>query len=119
MTIDQAFQVAFDYHRSERFAEAEGIYRKILAMEPDSADAMHFLGVAAYQSGRSNVAVEWIGKAIQRNPNCADLLLQLWRGSQESRTTGAGDRRLPRRHPTPTWLGRRALESCHCLVVDW
>ena len=69
MTIQQAFELALQHHQSGRLAEAEGIYRQILAAEPRHADALHSLGVIALQVGRSDIAVESIGKAIAIDPN--------------------------------------------------
>ena len=69
MTIPQAFQIAVDHHRAGRLAEAERVYRQILAAQPDHADALHHLGVIAQQTGRHDVAVEWIRQAIALNPN--------------------------------------------------
>ena len=72
MTIPQAFQIAVQHHQAGRLAEAEGIYRQILTVEPSHADALHFLGVTAHQLGRHDLAVELIGKAIAIKPDCAE-----------------------------------------------
>ena len=72
VTIPEAFQIALEHHRAGRLAEAEGIYRQILAAEPCYADALHFLGVIAHQSGRHDLAVELIGKAIAVKPEYAE-----------------------------------------------
>src|SRR5689334_491639 len=64
LTIPQALNLALTHHQSGRFAEAEGIYRQILAVEPNHADALHLLGALAAQVGRPEVAVELIRHAI-------------------------------------------------------
>jgi protein O-GlcNAc transferase len=69
MTIAQAFDLALQRHREGRLAEAEALYRQILAVQPSHADALHLLGVTAHQSGRHDIAVDWIRKAIALNPN--------------------------------------------------
>jgi protein O-GlcNAc transferase len=69
MTIPQAFEFALQHHQAGRLAEAEALYRQILAAQPNHADALHLLGVIAHQSGRQDLAVEWIRKAIALNPN--------------------------------------------------
>jgi protein O-GlcNAc transferase len=69
MTIAQAFDLALLRHREGRLAEAEALYRQILAVQPYHADALHLLGVTAHQSGRHDIAVDWIRKAIALNPN--------------------------------------------------
>jgi protein O-GlcNAc transferase len=46
------------HHQAGRLAEAEACYRQALAVEPDHADALHLLGVIAYQVKRADLAVE-------------------------------------------------------------
>ncbi len=64
-----AFKQAFDFHRAGRLGEAEAGYRQVLATEPDNPDALHFLGLVAYQSGRPSEAVPLIRQAITGRPN--------------------------------------------------
>jgi hypothetical protein len=56
------------FHRAGRLAEAEAVYRRILAQQPGNRDALHLLGVIASQVGRHDVAVELIRKAIDNLP---------------------------------------------------
>jgi predicted O-linked N-acetylglucosamine transferase (SPINDLY family) len=58
------FDEALALHKAGRLAEAEALYREVLASEPGHAEALHFLGLAAYQKGRSEEAAELIGRAI-------------------------------------------------------
>jgi protein O-GlcNAc transferase len=69
VTIPQAFQIALRHHQSGRLANAEALYRQILAVQPNHADALHLLGVIAHQAGRHDLATEWIRQAIVLNPN--------------------------------------------------
>jgi protein O-GlcNAc transferase len=62
--ISALLATAIAHHQSRRFAEAEQLYRQILAMEPDHADAHHLLGALAFQLGRSDIAIAFIAKAI-------------------------------------------------------
>ncbi|MDH4027508.1 MAG: tetratricopeptide repeat protein [Nitrospirota bacterium] len=57
------FKRALSLHQSGRLAEAEDLYRQILQFEPGHADALHLLGVTAYQRGNNSLAVEYIEKA--------------------------------------------------------
>ena len=61
------------YHRAGRLAEAEGLYREVLAAEPENADALHLFGVLAHQVGQHGVAVEAISLAIHYAPERADF----------------------------------------------
>ena len=73
MTIQQALELAIQHHQSGRLAEAEAIYRQILAAEPRHADALHLLGVIAHQVGRDEVAVDLIRQAIALAPGAANF----------------------------------------------
>jgi tetratricopeptide (TPR) repeat protein len=63
-TISEALAVAIRHHQAGRLQAAERIYRQILAVEPNHADAWHLLGVIANQRGKHEVAVEYLGRAI-------------------------------------------------------
>ena len=71
VTVAQAFQSAVQHHQAGRLAEAEGIYRQILAQQPQHADALHLLGVIALQIGRNDAAAELIAKAVAISANVA------------------------------------------------
>jgi tetratricopeptide (TPR) repeat protein len=62
--MQQALRRGLEFHQRGNLAEAEQIYRGILAIDAAHADALHLLGTLAQQVGRSDVAVELIGKAI-------------------------------------------------------
>jgi predicted O-linked N-acetylglucosamine transferase (SPINDLY family) len=68
-TIPEAFAIAVDHHRAGRLQAAEQIYRQILALEPNHAEALHLLGLIAYQVGKHEVAVTCIGRAIELKGN--------------------------------------------------
>ncbi len=67
ISLNQEIALALRYHQAGRLAEAEAIYRRVLAADPEQVDALHLLGVLAHQVGRSDIAVELIGKAVSRN----------------------------------------------------
>src|SRR5580658_106661 len=69
MTTQQAFALAIEHHQAERLADAEAIYREILAVQPNHAEALHHLGVIAHQVGRHDFAAEWIRRSLDLNPN--------------------------------------------------
>jgi tetratricopeptide (TPR) repeat protein len=60
----QMFAAALQSHRQRRMPEAEALYRQVLAVDPNHVDALHMLGVLAYQAGRPEAAVDLIGRAI-------------------------------------------------------
>ena len=63
-TVTEALAIAIQHHQGGRLQAAEQIYRRILEVEPNQADALHLLGVIAHQTGKHEVAVEYIGRAI-------------------------------------------------------
>jgi predicted O-linked N-acetylglucosamine transferase (SPINDLY family) len=68
---DQLFKQALSLHQNGQFAQAQGLYEKILAIQPGNADALHLLGVIAYQTRDHQRAVDLINKAIARYPHNA------------------------------------------------
>ncbi len=62
------FAQAVALHQAGRLAEAEQLYRRVLAEAPRHADALHLLGVLAGQVGRQDVAADLIGQAIAIAP---------------------------------------------------
>lgn len=71
VTLPQAVQIALEHHRAGRLPEAEAIYQKVLQADPNYADALHLLGVIAYQVRKYEVANALIGRAIEINPDDA------------------------------------------------
>jgi tetratricopeptide (TPR) repeat protein len=62
---------ALGHHRAGRLAEAETIYREILAVDAQHADSLHLLGMLEHQRGHHDIAIQMIGAAIAVNPNVA------------------------------------------------
>ncbi|MGA2440076.1 MAG: tetratricopeptide repeat protein [Tepidisphaeraceae bacterium] len=71
MTLQQQLQSGLSHHQAGRLAEAEKIYRQVLAQQPDHAEASHLLGVLARQSGDADAAVKLIRQAIRLKPDHA------------------------------------------------
>jgi Flp pilus assembly protein TadD len=55
---------ALQHHRNGKMVEAEELYQRVLMQDPDHADALHLLGMVAYQTGRVATALNLIRKAI-------------------------------------------------------
>ncbi len=69
--IQAMFAEALHHHQAGRLAEAERLYRQILALDARHADSLHLLGVLAYQAGRHGSAVDLIGQAIRLKDDVA------------------------------------------------
>jgi protein O-GlcNAc transferase len=63
----QAIELGVEHHQAGRLAEAEQIYRRILASDPRNADALYLLGLVAHQVGMHESAVQLIEQAIRLN----------------------------------------------------
>lgn len=63
------YQLAMQHHQAGRLAEAEQLYRQVLAQTPGHPDALHLLGVIAYQVGQGEESLRLIKLALQLRPN--------------------------------------------------
>ncbi len=60
-------RTGLQHHQVGRLEEAEAAYREALALEPQSADALHFLGVIAYQRERDGEAAALMSRSLAVN----------------------------------------------------
>lgn len=68
-SLSQTLDQARADHQAGRLVQAERVYRSILQIDPDHAEALHLLGLMAYQLGKLDTANQYIGRAIQSNSN--------------------------------------------------
>jgi protein O-GlcNAc transferase len=73
MTNEELLQSAAEHHDAGRLAEAEGLYRQVLEVEPGDVDALHYLGLLYLQMGRTGEALELIEKAGALRPDEAGI----------------------------------------------
>lgn len=71
MNQHSPFESAFGLHAAGSLAEAEIAYRRILATEPQHAEAQHYLGVLQHQRGRTPEGVSLILRALQTDTGSA------------------------------------------------
>lgn len=76
-TPAQTLSLALQHHRAGRWPDAERLYLQILEANPSHAEAIHSLGVLAYQVGRFDRAAEWIQRAIGLQPGAAEYYSNL------------------------------------------
>ena len=62
-------QRAVALHQTGQLAEAEQLYQQVLADAPRNADALHLLGIVAYQKDKYQLAIDLITQAIVTDPN--------------------------------------------------
>jgi len=71
LTYAEAAQLAFRLHAERRYQECEGIYRELLAFNPNDQNVMHYLGVLLFQSGRHAEAVTLIQRSLDADDTVA------------------------------------------------
>lgn len=71
LTIPQALELATRHHHAGELAQAERIYRQILAASPEHAPTLHQLGVLYFQAGQPQQAAQLLSRAVQLNPASA------------------------------------------------
>ena len=70
-TQAQRFEQAVALHQSGNLVQAQALYEDIVRVQPNHADAWHFLGLIGIQSNDPQRGVVLIGKAIAINPQNA------------------------------------------------
>ncbi len=68
---------AVAHHRAGRLAEAEEIYRQARAAAPKQFEVLHLSGLAAYQQGRLEDAIEWLTHAHRLDRSSAVCAMRL------------------------------------------
>ena len=99
MNDQEALDLAIFHHQSGNLRDAEKMYRNILSLNPNHADALNLLGVIAMQVGRLTEAVDLISRAIALNSRFGDYYCNL---SEAHRRLGHTDSAVA--------LARRAIE---------
>jgi len=64
-------------HQSGKPASAEPIYNRALAMEPENAEALHYLGLLKHQLGQGAAAVDLLYRAMALEPERAEFQCNL------------------------------------------
>lgn len=67
--VQARFQEGLALHQKGRLAEAQGLYQKVLKMQPRHFEALYLSGVIAAQTNDPLQAVELFGRAIAINPD--------------------------------------------------
>jgi protein O-GlcNAc transferase len=73
VVASELLQTAFEHHRGGDLPRAEAACRETLRVDPRHADALHLLGVIAFQKREHIAAVDRIGQAIDADPARPEL----------------------------------------------
>jgi predicted TPR repeat methyltransferase len=89
LSVADALALAIRLHRSGEVDDAEVLYERILAAQPDQPDALHFLGMLALYRNRPDAALELIRKSValdarhpERHNNLGNVLLLAGRSEE-------------------------------------
>ncbi|MEG4211747.1 tetratricopeptide repeat protein [Microcoleus sp. S13_B4] len=81
---EDSLKLAWEHHQAGRLLEAENLYRQIIEVQPESANVLCLLGIAARQQGKIAEAIDFYEQAIAQNRdfveahlNKANLLLDV------------------------------------------
>lgn len=69
--MDNPLTRAIKLHEAGRLEEAAACYQQLLSADPQSAEALHLLGVLRHQQGDHQQAVDLIGRATVLQPGAA------------------------------------------------
>ena len=70
--MDNRINEAIARHQAGEIDAAESIYREVLADDPDSVDALHFLGMLAFLKGEQRQGMDLVHRALELNPAYVD-----------------------------------------------
>jgi tetratricopeptide (TPR) repeat protein len=76
-TVAEAFALAVQHHQAGNFYQAERIYREILAVDSNHADACNNLASALLQQSKLDEAIHFYREALRLNPHSAAAAFNL------------------------------------------
>jgi len=72
---EDSLKIAWEHHQAGRLLEAENLYRQIIEVQPESANVLCLLGIAARQQGKIAEAIDFYEQAIAQNPDLVEAHL--------------------------------------------
>ena len=75
--VDAELDKALSFHQAGNLQQAEERYGKILKANPQHTDVLHLLGLVNYQSGKAEIAISFIKKAISLSSESPNFLRNL------------------------------------------
>ena len=82
--IDQLVDAGFAHHEAGRLDQAEALYREALEEDPEHAEALHLLGLVAYQQEKFQSAIELIERALPELDDLPEAHLNLGNALRET-----------------------------------
>ncbi|HEY8751276.1 MAG TPA: tetratricopeptide repeat protein [Tepidisphaeraceae bacterium] len=76
LTLEQAFRLAIEQHRTGRSAQAQSLYQQMSATPPPHADGLLLVAVIARELGHREASIEFSKRAISLKPALANVPYQ-------------------------------------------
>ena len=76
-SVQELLSLAYEYHRAGQSADAEDLYKQILAEDPEQPDALYLLGILLFQSQRKQEAAFCLQRAAESHPDNVEILSSL------------------------------------------
>jgi predicted TPR repeat methyltransferase len=73
----QSIELAIRHLNDGNFLQSEKVCQGILKSDPNNSSAWHLLGLIQFQTGKHDVSIEYIKKALELNPNYVEALSNL------------------------------------------
>jgi len=113
MESQSLFARAFGLHQAGALAQAESLYRQILAVQPSHFQSRHLLGVVCAQQARNQEAIDLIAGALSLNPQWPEALINyanvLRAAGRPSEALASIDKALSLQPAAPAALSNRAV----------
>ncbi|WP_041446972.1 tetratricopeptide repeat protein [Thiocystis violascens] len=71
LSIDDAMDLAMNLHHAGHHEDAYKIYSRVLELEPNHPDALHFMGIMAHQRGCDEDAIRLMSHSVDLRPDHA------------------------------------------------
>lgn len=82
-SLESLFQIGISLHKQGKKLEASNIYKIILKNDKSHFDSNHMLGIIETQNNNTSMAIQFLQKAVQINPNSSyaysDLGINLYK----------------------------------------
>ena len=75
LSAEDSLKRAWEDHQAGRLSEAESLYRQIIEVQPESANVLCLLGIAARQQGKIAEAIAFYEQAIAQQPDLVEAHL--------------------------------------------
>jgi predicted O-linked N-acetylglucosamine transferase (SPINDLY family) len=75
VSVEHLLRSAVLHHQAGRLAEAEPLYRRVLAARPGNTQAVHYLGLLLHQKGEQVEALGLLRRAMALSPNDSRIML--------------------------------------------